>query len=244
MKLKKIASLMLAGIMAVSMLAGCGDKAASSTPTQPEEPVDTSFATAVNAKLSTAAKNTLSFGSDNKLASVLDIVADKISSGALIDSIKNNGGFVIGSDASDFRHLMGIGRNKSVTAYLKDGATEDFTSPFDTSCNAYSATAISNGWNVWEFFKNNATSSETVADLIVVHGALTEEGLAEVVASTANQLIGETRLPLSGEHDGTKYRYAYTGNVAVTKVDNLSGDATAYVIGMTITQTATPVKNG
>ena len=246
MKLKKIASLMLAGIMAVSMLAACGDKAASSTPTQPEEPVDTSFATAVNAELSPAAKNTLSFGSDNKLASVLDVVADKISSYTLATSIASNNGFVIGSDASDFRHLMGIGRNKSVTAYLENGTTEKFTSPFDTTtgCNPYSADAISKGWSVWEFFKNNATSSETVADLIVVHGALTEEGLAEVVASTANQLIGETRLPLSGEHDGTKYRYAYTGNVAVTKVDNLSGDATAYVIGMTITQTATPVKNG
>ena len=39
MKLKKIASLMLAGIMAVSMLAGCKDAASSSDPTEPETPV-------------------------------------------------------------------------------------------------------------------------------------------------------------------------------------------------------------
>ena len=39
MKLKKIASLMLAGIMAVSMLAGCKDAASSSEPTEPETPV-------------------------------------------------------------------------------------------------------------------------------------------------------------------------------------------------------------
>ena len=35
MKLKKIASLALAGIMAVSMLAGCGEAASSSEPTTP-----------------------------------------------------------------------------------------------------------------------------------------------------------------------------------------------------------------
>ena len=39
MKLKKIASLMLAGIMAVSMLAGCKDNGSSSTPNEPTEPV-------------------------------------------------------------------------------------------------------------------------------------------------------------------------------------------------------------
>ena len=245
MKLKKIASLMLAGIMAVSMLAACGDKAASSTPTQPEEPVDTSFATAVNAELSTAAKNTLSFGSDSKLASVLDVVADKISSHTLATSVSSNDGFVIGSDAEDFRHLLGINRNNSLTTWFVDNnpSSLKFATPFTSKVYAYGS-KDGTGYNTWSFFKNDTASSTTVADLIVVSGALTEEGLAEVVASAANQLIGETRLPLSGEHDGTKYRYAYTGNVAVTKVDNLSGDVTAYVIGMTITQTPTPVKNG
>ena len=42
MKLKKIASLMLAGIMAVSMLAGC--KGGTEKPENPEEVVDTSIA--------------------------------------------------------------------------------------------------------------------------------------------------------------------------------------------------------
>ena len=38
MKLKKIASLMLAGVMAVSMLAACGDNSSTTTPVVP--PVD------------------------------------------------------------------------------------------------------------------------------------------------------------------------------------------------------------
>ena len=47
MKLKKIASLMLAGIMAVSMLAGCGEGNANSTPAVPEEPTATGVVSAV-----------------------------------------------------------------------------------------------------------------------------------------------------------------------------------------------------
>ena len=43
MKLKKIASLALAGIMAVSMLAGCNGSS-SSTPTEPETPATSNYA--------------------------------------------------------------------------------------------------------------------------------------------------------------------------------------------------------
>ena len=39
MKLKKIASLALAGIMAVSMLAGCGEAASSRSPPLPRRPL-------------------------------------------------------------------------------------------------------------------------------------------------------------------------------------------------------------
>ena len=50
MKLKKIASLALAGIMAVSMLAGCKDGSSSSEPTNPVTPV-TDAAAVVNGEL-------------------------------------------------------------------------------------------------------------------------------------------------------------------------------------------------
>ena len=52
MKLKKIASLMLAGIMAVSMLAGCkGESNSNSTPNQPETPVSTGIVASVEGAL-------------------------------------------------------------------------------------------------------------------------------------------------------------------------------------------------
>ena len=48
MKLKKIASLMLAGVMAVSMLAGCAEANANSTPDpQPEQPTASNVVSAI-----------------------------------------------------------------------------------------------------------------------------------------------------------------------------------------------------
>ena len=57
MKLKKIASLMLAGIMAVSMLAGCATTSNEpEQPNQPEEPTATGYSVELAANLSDAAK--------------------------------------------------------------------------------------------------------------------------------------------------------------------------------------------
>src|SRR5699024_4342122 len=48
MKLKKIASLMLAGVMAVSMLAGCNTASnGNDQPTQPEEPTTSNVVAAI-----------------------------------------------------------------------------------------------------------------------------------------------------------------------------------------------------
>ena len=71
MKLKKIASLMLAGIMAVSMLAGCksGDKNSTDSETPEVTPV-TGAAAVINAELDEK-KDQISFVNDEKLGSLL-----------------------------------------------------------------------------------------------------------------------------------------------------------------------------
>ena len=75
MKLKKIASLALAGIMAVSMLAGCSNNSSSSSSEPTTPPVDSSLATAVNDKMSDAQKNIITFGTDADLNSNLESYA-------------------------------------------------------------------------------------------------------------------------------------------------------------------------
>ena len=57
MKLKKIASLALAGIMAVSMLAGCGEAASSKPTTPPETTVTAGIADSMNEARNNYVKN-------------------------------------------------------------------------------------------------------------------------------------------------------------------------------------------
>ena len=73
MKLKKIASLMLAGVMAVSMLTAC-DTTSNEQPTQPEQPTTpaTGYSATVQKKLSTIAKAKLTLSDDAKLDDALD----------------------------------------------------------------------------------------------------------------------------------------------------------------------------
>ena len=73
MKLKKIASLLLAGIMAVSMLTAC-DTTSNEQPTQPEQPTTpaTGYSATVQDKLSDIAKSKLTLSDDTKLDNALD----------------------------------------------------------------------------------------------------------------------------------------------------------------------------
>ena len=73
MKLKKIASLMLAGVMAVSMLAGC-QTTSNDQPTQPEQPTTpaTGYSATVQDKLSTIAKVKLTLSDSTELDNALN----------------------------------------------------------------------------------------------------------------------------------------------------------------------------
>ena len=70
MKLKKIASLMLAGIMAVSMLAGCKSGTTPNTDDKPEVTTVAGVAAAINNELDKN-KDALSFTEDTSLENVL-----------------------------------------------------------------------------------------------------------------------------------------------------------------------------
>ena len=95
MKLKKIASLMLAGVMAVSMLAACGDNSSTTTPVVP--PVDDNTATsaisdALNDQLFSKQADLLSFESNSKLASLLDRIAEDDEDFEIRDNLVNGAG--------------------------------------------------------------------------------------------------------------------------------------------------------
>ena len=240
MKLKKIASLMLAGVMAVSMLTACGGNTVNEPeqPNQPEEPGITGFAASVNDELSTKVYNTVHFGSDATLTAALNSIASKLNSHIL----DNDAGFVVDVDAQDFRSLMNVGVNNSLTSYQND-RTDEFGMDDPTNHADIRNYGDNNGRvDYWSFFKNDTTDTTTVADLVVIRGDLTQTGLAKRVAQYLSQLVNSGRMPLNNNNGS--HKYDYTGNIDVVKVDNAGGNFSSYVIGFSITQTATPIANG
>ena len=244
MKLKKIASLMLAGAMTVSMLTACNTASNDGDDNQGDDtivtPVDDSFATAINGELSTAQKNTLTITADSSLEAMLNKVADKFDDDALqITKGKVVTAFVLDTDSTvpkDARHLMG----------LKDDAS--LTTAVTANGKAYSLAP--DGWNsfenvgnyVWKYFGEN-DSTETTLDFIVVDGGQTEEGLAHEVADQLKALMTEHRMPGEAKVGTKDYDYDYTGHVASIKLDNLRGDESFYVVAVEITKTPTEVVN-
>ena len=241
MKLKKIASLMLAGIMAVSMLAACGGNTVNDDDQDDDTivtPVDDSFAAAINGELSTAEKNTLTITADSNLEAILNKVADKFDDHALQ---KTAGGvvtkFVLDTESTvpqDARHLMGLKDDASLTTYASGSADPDGYAGVDNS-------KANN--KKWTYFAKN-DSVETTLDFIIVDGGQTEEGLAHEVADELKALMTENRMPGEAKDVNDKdYDYDYTGHVASIKLDNLRGDESFYVVAVEITKTPTEVVN-
>ena len=242
MKLKKIASLALAGIMAVSMLTACDTASNNGDDNQGDDtivtPVDDSFATAINGELNTAQKNTLTITADASLEAMLNKVADKFddhalqgTAGSIVTAFVLDGESTVPADA---RHLMGLEDDASLTTTTGAGSV-------DPDGNA-SKNNNKGGWT-WKYFAKNG-SEETTLDFIIVDGGQTEEGLAHEVASQLKALMTEYRMPGEAKNINSKdYDYDYTGHVASIKLDNLRGDESFYVVAVEITKTPTEVVN-
>ncbi len=122
MKLKKIASLMLAGIMAVSMLAGCnGKNTTNENPGQTEEPTTSNVTQAVLGKTSAALQKKLSVNSDTKLDEAVAFAAANNNGTTYVTTLTElaaNNPFVV--DAST------IMKGGDIKPYTADPDTWDF----------------------------------------------------------------------------------------------------------------------
>ena len=201
MKLKKIASLALAGIMAVSMLAGCNGAASSGDDNgTTTTPVDNSFAASVNAEMNDKQKAIVTFESSADLVSAVNAVADKFNSVELSVNVTDWATDI--TIKNDFRDMLDAD---------DEGVSSDWT---------------------------NNTSKRTAADIIIVPGKYTEEGLAKAIATfLGDKVVKNTVMPNGDNVGGKMYKYTYTGDLAVTKVESLDGEVSAYVVGVVIEQT-------
>ena len=219
MKLKKIASLMLAGVMAVSMLAGCGESSSSSSEptTPPTTTVTTGIADAVNAVRSTREKNTLNltYTESSSLAEILQVVAqDAYSKNS--DAVKTAGG----ADGYDVAKYVGDqdSMNKKISDKLTGGAVaggyNDINGTIDTK------------------------GTHKYVRVYTVGGNYSIEAAGNMVATMAGQGLHVVTDDVAVSGTGTTADYA--ADIAAVKVtSNVDSKVNAWVIAVVYTQTVT-----
>ena len=115
MKLKKIASLMLAGIMAVSMLAGCKSDTTTDDGNTDVKPVDSSFAAKINDELDDNQKAIVTFKADSTLESALNKAAGMIDVAEL--KVNAAGWLANGNVLKSFTEMVDADGNSFTTVF-------------------------------------------------------------------------------------------------------------------------------
>ena len=223
MKLKKIASLMLAGVMAVSMLAACGDNSSTTTPVVP--PVDDNTATsaisdALNDQLFSKQADLLSFESNSKLASLLDRIAeddedfeirDNLVSGAGRPTLLNPTG--VDADIANIVNAAFNGTNPAVTMTNAD-------------------IAVNHDDNRAYLYVYTVDGSMQDVDQIAraVMNGVTGNGLQDHVYDVAGIVDNGT--------NPQQTDYEYKGYAEMVKITNDNSSDTAWVVAVLVEQHA------
>ena len=225
MKLKKIASLMLAGVMAVSMLAGCGEGSSSSSsePTNPVTPVATGIAGAVNAARNDYAKNSLklTYNESSSLAEILQTIAqDKY--GKDSDAVKG----IAGPDGyADAKMVAGTDSMYSkISSKLAGGAD---------AANGTNVAALAKGTHKYVriFTVGGNYSIQAAGNMIAANAT---------GASELNNLVD--KMPLHNNNADPDVKASYTADIAAVKVtSNVDSKVNAWVIAVVYTQTVAEV---
>ena len=209
MKLKKIASLMLAGVMAVSMLAGC-QTTSNDQPTQPEEPTNpvTGYSAVLESKLSAHAQDKIDMSDDADLTAALDYVVGNVGNNAITSeffSSMNDGriNYIEGSDA-DVLQLV------NSKLYDKMSAKAKWEGAAATVIGYLNPTNDPDSYNYYTKKDVNAVL------LYAVDGGVELENAIEQVANDIDQAIVDLtdEYKVNATNNGATTNFHYTGSVA------------------------------
>ena len=218
MKLKKIASLMLAGVMAVSMLAGCQN--ANVDPEEPTDEPDVVVSDATNmlySELSGSAKAMVTATANADLDKALQNAADKYwdyNSNAPIDKLMN------------VTEKWNAG--KALKSAMGANYTEIGKAPFPVWKD--------NGTAFW----SNDTSEKSMVMLYVVNASDSDAYVMEMVADQIDNAV--THLPKAtyGDiHDDYTYSYTVSASIATKTVTFAGVDMGIKYVAVYMTQTPT-----
>ena len=218
MKLKKIASLALAGIMAVSMLAGCKDGTSQEDPSSSSQvPTTANVVTYANDALTGAQKNVYTFHDNSALNQALQAVAT--------DKTKCTAKKI--EDAYTEYDWTGDDDIRDDVVGKLDGSLT-FENTYDTFGNS----------NVP---KNNGKTLNYI-NVSILSGELSEKAVAETAAKHFANRMG--RLERAAANNNVKYALSYSADISAIKVESPQNSAkTAWVVAVMITKTATQQAN-
>ena len=221
MKLKKIASLMLAGVMAVSMLAGCSDKGGASSEDQDKEPTGVTVE-AINAALDNdiKVKFTASSALENALDKAIDYVG--IKGASKIDA----------ADLNKFDTNLKLDDSSAAELQLNDKKNET-----DEKVEKDKATAAE-----IVIFTDDGVANESYVVKQIVDKMLSNGYVSENFTTIKNLPAQGSKNYSDAEGDGKHfYAFSYTGEMAIGSVVNYDKGypVTTYVVVYTVTRTAT-----
>ena len=211
MKLKKIASLALAGIMAVSMLAGCnGNPTDPETPTDPTTPT-TGVVAAVNNGQSAANKVKVTFTASSDLTDMVEA------------AVRQNG---IAMNDNSLRSVI-----VSMT-----GETYENTATYTfANSKRVNNTGLNNTEHVALFAVAPVNTTSNVKPL-TESAAL--KMVADIVDAEVAKLVETQNMSGVGLND-KYYTYSYTGEISDLVSATGTDGTTSYFVAYTITQTIT-----
>ena len=221
MKLKKIASLALAGIMAVSMLAGCKDGnnnngGASSS----SEPTTTNVVTYANDVLSASEKEVFTFTSSSNLDTILKNVATDTSkfNSAGIERVFGSTGVVNAQiQRGSKTGWQEINLLEGVEGKLDGIVTSDFTN-----------------------LPSSNVKTQKKVELYTISGAYEEKAAVQKIVEDFSQYIYDAVFPESVKGKDC----SYTAEISALKVASPEdAEKTAWVVAMVFTQTSTAKAN-
>ena len=221
MKLKKIASLALAGIMAVSMLAGCKDGnnnngGASSS----SEPTTTNVVTYANDVLSASEKEVFTFTSSSNLDTILKNVATDTSkfNSAGIEKVFGSTGVVNAQ----------IQRNSN-TGWQEINLLEGVEGKLDGIVTSNFTT-----------LPNSNVKTQKKVELYTISGAYEEKAAVQKIVEDFSRYINDDVFPESVKGKDC----SYTAEISALKVASPEdAEKTAWVVAMVFTQTSTAKAN-
>ena len=213
MKLKKFAAMMLAGVMAVSMLAGCSGKTNDNTE-KPEIPSVTpaaDVAAAINAELDEN-KDKISFTNNDNLETLMT------------DYYSNN--------KITMQYANDAGVNKLAR---EDALVSAVVSVLNANANAnfWRGANVAHAANSYVTDDTN-TKKVTNVEVYVLNGEyLNEDAALKIIG----QYVDELYLPEEGTGAAAEKNYSYTGSVAAVKAETSGKDGSVWVVAVTVTQT-------